>query len=116
MKKYERLEILREITKLDLLSAYKLHRACRKAENLRDLMARKDPSHTFSVDYTPVNELELELRMQKLQSDLKPVFNKYEHYERDKLALCEFAEGHIERYKEIRDREKVEFKGRTLKL
>lgn len=114
MNKYEKLEILREETSLDLLSVFRIHRECKRAEHLRDLMAMNDHTHFYSVDYSSANELELNIRYNKLKSELVSVWKQYIRVERDGIVLDEFVDGYLERCKFNRDK-KME-NGRTLKM
>ena len=110
MTKYEQLLVLRHVTKLDVLSALKIARECRKAEEVRYLMESVDPSHSYSVDYTSANELEYSIRMAILRKMLIVPWKKYISVENDGAGLDLFIERylneHYEHYEQINDKSK----------
>lgn len=100
MNKDEKLKLLREVTKLDFISSYRIYRENKKAEYLRDMIAKGDPTHVYSVDYTKSNDLEYDIRMKMLMQQLYGAWKQYIIVENDGTALCDFAEWYLYNYKE----------------
>ena len=98
MTKYERLLILRKITKLDLVSSIKIYNLCKKAQSERDTLASYDSTHNYSVDYSEVNEIEYVLRMKALREQLRKPYEKYISIENDGAILEDFVEDYIARH------------------
>ena len=107
MTEYERLIILRETTKLDLVSVIKVFNACKKAQYERDVMALNDPTHVYSVDYREANELEYKLRMDALRRSLLPAYQKYISIENDGAVLDDFVEDYIAKHYDILNKGKT---------
>ena len=98
MTKYERLLILRQITKLDLFSSIRIYNLCKKAESEREALALCDSTHNYSVDYSEVNEIEYVLRMNALREKLRDPYEKYISIENDGAILEDFVEDYIARH------------------
>ncbi len=107
MTKYEELVVLREVTKLDVISSLKVMKECLKAEERQNIMASLDPTHVYSVDYSSANELEYNLRMAALRKMLLEPWKKYISIENDGAGLEIFMERYLnEHYEKITNNSK----------
>ena len=89
---YERLEVLRNITKLGPVAYAKVMKARRNADNQRELLMKYEPNDEIGVDYSVANDLEIALREQALQNRVEKDWTMYG----DGLSLSEYADGIIE--------------------
>jgi hypothetical protein len=107
MTEYERLLILRQITKLDLVSTIKIYNLCKKAQSERDALALCDSTHNYSVDYSAANELEYIFRMKALREKLRSAYERYISIENDGALLEDFVEDYINRHAYLLDKGKT---------
>ena len=89
---YERLEALREITKLNPVAYAKVVKARHDADKFRDLYMKYEPNDQIGVDYTIANELEYELRFRALENGVEKQWKQYLGVEDDGYGLEDWAE------------------------
>ena len=95
---YEVLKSLREITRLGPIAEFKILRARKSAEKYRELYMKDNPSDEISVDYSTVNDLEYQLRIDSLKRKLEKTWLSYLSYENDGIGLDEFVSDYLVQY------------------
>lgn len=98
MDNYETLLKLRNITKISLIDNLRIKRAIAKAERVREMLSKSDPTHCYSTDYTEVINLELRMRLNVLKYSLYDEWKKYISIERDGYTLEEYTRRFIKEY------------------
>ena len=99
MDKYEMLQALQKTTKLNPIDLIRIKRANSKAENLREMLSKSDPTHCYSTDYTDAINLEIKLRLAVLKYNLYEEWKRYISVEKDGFTLEQYAFRFIEEYK-----------------
>lgn len=94
-EQFNRLESLRKMTKLNLIDYFRVRRARKQAERLRDCYIKLNPSDIIEVDYSVANDLETSLRFGQLMRDVEKAWKRYSELEHDGCGLSEFAEGFL---------------------
>ena len=102
--KYEVLEGLREITKLNPIAEFKILRARRQADKFIDIYRKLNPGDEMSVDYSVANDLEYELRMEALSRSLEKGWAQYIALENDGLGLEDYVSDYLVNYMNNRNK------------
>ena len=104
MDDYEKLILLRNTTKLNLIDLLRIKRACNKAENTRNMLAKCDPTHSYSTDYREALNLEINLRIRALKENLYDEWKKYLSVEKDGFTLDQYVQRFLDDYENSRSK------------
>lgn len=87
-----RLESLREITRLNPIDFFRVQQARRQAEKFRELYIKENPSDIIGVDYSVADDLEYSLRFRQLERNVEKSWKSYLGLENDGYGLAQYAE------------------------
>lgn len=101
----EELTTLRDMTKLNPIEYFKVYRARKQAEQLRDVYIKYEPNDVIGTDYSVANDLEYGFRMDALCRSVEEDWKKYISIENDGYGLFEYANDVLQqRIKEVRSK------------
>ena len=99
--KYEReelLETLRELTKLNQIAIIKLKKAYFTAKKNAIKKNKKNPHTPIEIDYTAIDNIEIQLRMVALAKSLTPLWKRYVSVGEYRSGLSDYIRDYLNNY------------------
>ena len=106
-EKEELLEALRELTTLGPIAQIKIKKAHLLANKLAIKNKKANPYKKIDVDYSLINNLEIQLRMVELAKSLKNLWEKYTKVGEYTSGLSDYVSDYLNQYIDNKKNEKT---------